>query len=212
MAAIVSAVTLPEASRTARPAVRLTASRSWSGVMLSSRIEFDAELQRFFELFQAVDFDFDVDHVAGVGAGGFDGVCDAAGGHDVVVLDQDAVVEAEAVIVAAAAAHGVFLEGAQARRRFAGADDARFRALARVSRVSRWRLRRRRVGLGNSARRVRPVRIGRAGPSTIATMSPRATSAAVGRVDRDLDRWVEQAERGAARNRGRRCGRVRARR
>ena len=49
----------------------------------------------------------------------------AAGDGDVVVLDQDGVVEAEAVIGAAAGAHGVFLDRPQARRRLARADDLR---------------------------------------------------------------------------------------
>ena len=54
--------------------------------------------------------------------------CDAAGDRDVVVLDQDRIVEPEAVIEAAAAAHGIFLERAQARRGLAGAADAQLRA------------------------------------------------------------------------------------
>src|SRR5260370_15488132 len=49
---------------------------------------------------------------------------DAAGDRDVVVLDQDRVVESEAMVEAAAAAHRIFLQRAQARRRFAGAADA----------------------------------------------------------------------------------------
>jgi hypothetical protein len=42
----------------------------------------------------------------------------------VVVLDQDRIVEPEAMIEAAAAAHRVFLERAQAGRGLAGAADA----------------------------------------------------------------------------------------
>jgi hypothetical protein len=49
---------------------------------------------------------------------------DAAGGHDVVFLDQDAVIEAEAVVGAAAAGDGVFLRQAQAGQGLAGVDDA----------------------------------------------------------------------------------------
>ena len=41
-----------------------------------------------------------------------------------VVLDEDGVVEAEAVIAAAAGLDRVLLEGSQARSRLAGADDA----------------------------------------------------------------------------------------
>ena len=53
---------------------------------------------------------------------------DTAGNRDVVVLDQDGIVEAEAMVDAAAAAHGVFLERAQARRRLARVADARLGA------------------------------------------------------------------------------------
>ena len=45
-----------------------------------------------------------------------------------VVLDEHCVVQAEAVIEAAAAAHGVFLQQAQAGRGLAGTDDARLGA------------------------------------------------------------------------------------
>ena len=48
---------------------------------------------------------------------------DAAGETDVVVLDQDAVVEAAAVVGAAAGAHRVLLERAQRRRRLARVED-----------------------------------------------------------------------------------------
>ena len=54
-----------------------------------------------------------------------------AGGGDVIVLHQHSVIEAEAVVDAAAGAHRVFLEGAQARRRLAGAGDARSGAFDR---------------------------------------------------------------------------------
>ena len=50
---------------------------------------------------------------------------DAAGHRDVVVLDQHRVIEPEAVIEAAAAAHGVFLQRPQPGRGLARADDAR---------------------------------------------------------------------------------------
>ena len=57
---------------------------------------------------------------------------DRAGDAQVVVLDQDAVVEAEAMVRAAAAADGVLLELAQARRRLAGVEDRRAGAVDRV--------------------------------------------------------------------------------
>ena len=84
--------------------------------------------ERLFELRQRVHFELDLRHVAEAGAHALDGGLDAAGGDEMVVLDQHRVVEAEAVIEAAAAAHGVFLQHAQARRRLARADDARLGA------------------------------------------------------------------------------------
>ena len=57
--------------------------------------------------------------------GAFEHRADAAGDRDVVVFDQHRVVEAEAVIVAAAAAYGVFLHRPQPRRGLARTDDAR---------------------------------------------------------------------------------------
>ena len=45
-----------------------------------------------------------------------------------VVLDENAVVEAEAMVCPAAGADGVFLDRAQAGKRLADIDDARLRA------------------------------------------------------------------------------------
>ena len=52
-------------------------------------------------------------------------LADAAAHGDMVVLDEEGVVEAEAMVHRAAAAHRIFLEGAQARRRLARAADLR---------------------------------------------------------------------------------------
>ncbi len=64
---------------------------------------------------------------------------DAAGDRDVVVLDQDRIVEAEAMIEAAAAAHRIFFQRAQAGGGLAGAADAQFGAggVAHVIRCQR---------------------------------------------------------------------------
>ena len=61
-----------------------------------------------------------------------DGGRDRARRHDVVVLDHRDVVQAHALVRAAAAAHGVLLERAQARGRLAGVQHACARALERV--------------------------------------------------------------------------------
>ena len=57
-------------------------------------------------------------------------------GCDVVVFDQHAVEQAEAVVVAAAVAHGALFEPAQARRGFARIEQARFFA-ERLRRTAR---------------------------------------------------------------------------
>ena len=72
---------------------------------------------------------------------------DAAGQALVVVLDQDAVVEAQAMIGAAAAADGVLLERAESRRRLARVEDGdaaarphrRTRAVSVAMPHRRWR-------------------------------------------------------------------------
>jgi hypothetical protein len=90
----------------------------------------------FFELAEVLDLDFD-EHVGrGDGAGVFDHRLDAAGGDDVVFLDQDAVVEADAVVGAAADAHRVFLRQAQAGQGLAGVDDL---GRCRPRPARRWR-------------------------------------------------------------------------
>jgi len=48
--------------------------------------------------------------------------------RDVIVLDEDAIGEIEAVILAAAAAHSVFVDHAQSRGGFSGVENARFGA------------------------------------------------------------------------------------
>ena len=90
-----------------------------------------AKRQRLLELRQRIDLDLDLDHVTGMGLGTRDRGADIAGERDVVVLDQHGIVEAETVIAAAAGPHGVFLQGPQAGRGLAGADDLSPRALYR---------------------------------------------------------------------------------
>ena len=63
--------------------------------------------------------------MAGGAFGAFEHRLNAAGDRDVIVLDQDRVVETEAMIVTAAAAHRVFFQRPQTRRGLARANDAR---------------------------------------------------------------------------------------
>ena len=64
--------------------------------------------------------------------------CDAAGEPDVVVLDQDRVEEADAMVRRAAGAHRVLLERAQRRRRLARVEDGDA-AAGRVDELARAR-------------------------------------------------------------------------
>ena len=76
-------------------------------------------------------------------AGAFERRLDAARHREMVVLDQHRVVEAEAVIGAAAKTHRLLFQGAQAGRGLAGADDLGLGAFDRVGQApgSRWRRR-----------------------------------------------------------------------
>jgi hypothetical protein len=89
----------------------------------------DANRDHFAELVERVDFDLDLHQMAGHRIGAFQHRADAARDRDVVVLDQDGVVEAEAMVEAAAAAHGIFLDRPQSRRGLARAADAQLGVL-----------------------------------------------------------------------------------
>src|SRR5580704_7486610 len=79
--------------------------------------------ERLLELVQIIDFDFDFDEMTGSRAGTPQRLRDPPRDGDMIVLDKDGVVEAEAVIGAAARAHRVFLDRAKTGRGLAGADD-----------------------------------------------------------------------------------------
>ena len=98
---------------------------SAASMLSSSTASRDPDVEHLAQLIERIDLDLDLDQMAGDGLGALEHRADAAGDRDVVVLDQDRVIEAEAVIEAAAAAHGVFLERAQPRRGLARAADAR---------------------------------------------------------------------------------------
>src|SRR6478752_3133972 len=88
-----------------------------------------AERQYLFELQQCIDLDLDLDEVPRMRFRALDRGADVARKRDVIVLDQNGVVEAEAVIAAAAGADRIFLERAKSGCRLAGADDACPRSL-----------------------------------------------------------------------------------
>src|ERR1035438_9587796 len=72
---------------------------------------------------------FDLDWKSGV-AGAVESVAHAAGRGDVVVLDQDGIVEANAVVQNAPGESGGFFESTQSGGGFAGVEDLAARALA----------------------------------------------------------------------------------
>ena len=101
-------------------------------------------------------------------------------GDDVVVLDQHAGRQVVAMVVAAAAAHGVALEHAQAGRGLARVGDARARSPSgsrRRRRASWWRPRS--CAARSSARRVRPAGSTLPNPTRVAQMFAARDPAAV---------------------------------
>ncbi len=81
--------------------------------------------ERFVQLIRGADFDFD-------GESGllrvFDRLADAAGGRDVVVLDQDRVIEAHAVVCHSARGRGRFFEMAHSGRGLARIEHLALRS------------------------------------------------------------------------------------
>ena len=68
------------------------------------------------QLIQPIDLDLDLHQMRGESLGPPHRLGDAAADGDVVVLDQDGVIQTEAVVDPAAAGHGVLLQRAQPRR------------------------------------------------------------------------------------------------
>src|SRR5262249_39057808 len=81
--------------------------------------------QSLLELAEGVDLDLNLDQMTDVAADALNGRTYAASHRDVVVLDKYRIIEAEAMIGAAADAHGIFLDGAQTGGGLARAADAR---------------------------------------------------------------------------------------
>ncbi len=81
------------------------------------------ERQGFLELGDRIDFDFDLHCMPDPGLGAFHRGRYATADSDVIVLDQDGVVEAVAMVMAAAALDRVLLQGAQVRQGLARAGD-----------------------------------------------------------------------------------------
>ena len=128
MARTFASVMPPEASVRARPPIMADDARHLRDIHVVEEDDLGAAGQRLLRLLVARDLDLDVQGMGHSGSRRPDHVDDieaaVAGGGDVVVLDQDAVAEVEAVVVAAAEAYGVALESAEAGRRLARVDDA----------------------------------------------------------------------------------------
>ena len=107
-----------------------------SKLKLSSRIDSRAVRERRFQLLQRFHFDLDR-HARVERQRGVHRRADAARRRDVVFLDQDAVVEREPLVRAAADAHRVLLRQAQAGQRLARVEDARARAFDRIDETAR---------------------------------------------------------------------------
>jgi hypothetical protein len=84
-------------------------------------------------------FDFDADAGADGGAGPADGLGDAPDVAQMIVLDQDHVGEAQAMVRPAAGFNGVFLEEAQAGGRLARVEDLGFGPCYGVDETTRGR-------------------------------------------------------------------------
>src|ERR1700732_2056274 len=122
-----------------RPAARLIQPYSDLQVRQAELIQHDdvgARVERLFQLAQRLDFYLD-GALRRAGTRRHDRTADGAGGGDVVFLDEHAVIETEAMVVAAAAAHGILLRGAQPREGLARVEDAAGRTLDRIGAAPR---------------------------------------------------------------------------
>src|SRR5215472_8235176 len=85
--------------------------------------------KRFQYLSPRLALDLDLEQVGSHAAGGRDCRCNASCGLDVIVLNENAIAQAEAVIVTATGAYGVFFQDAQPGCRLTRIQGARSRAL-----------------------------------------------------------------------------------
>src|SRR6185369_9389273 len=123
--------------RSSRAALDSLANHLWHHVVEQDRL--CAELKRLIEFLEALHFDLDNLIALAVLMRALQRRTNSAGQCDVVVLDQHAVREIEPVILSSAAAHGIFIEHAQAEYSLAGVEDLRSRALDRVHELARQR-------------------------------------------------------------------------
>ena len=148
----VSRVTPPLASSSARPATCATAARSCAASMLSSSSRGAPAASASSISCGLRTSTSSVPASSGAASRARATACgDPAGGRDVVLLDQDRVVEARAVVDRAAGRHGRLLERPQARRGLARVEHPRAGALAPRAPRARPSWPRRRGARGSSA-------------------------------------------------------------
>ena len=139
IARTVSSVTPPDASSSARPSTSSTAPRRRSRSMLSSRIRPAPAASASSTSASVAHSTSTVTPAGAAGQRAPGGLPHPAGQRRVVLLDQHGVVEAAPVVGAAAGAHRLLLEVAQAGRGLAGVEDPRARALHRLDEARRER-------------------------------------------------------------------------
>ena len=98
MAATFPSVTPPLASVRTRPVTMIDGFAQLRRRHVVEQNGVDRFLQRFAQLLERVDLDFDLDHVPDARARRRDGRANRAASAEMIILDQDAVVETEAVI------------------------------------------------------------------------------------------------------------------
>ena len=183
-----------------RPPIIATASRKSHRRHIVEQHHVGAFRQNLAQLVERVDLDLDFHQMAHKSLGGAQRGRDAAGDGDVVVLDEHRVVEAEAVIGAAAASHRVFLEGAQQRRGLARVADPGL-GVGDLSQQSARSASRRRTAAPRKFSATRSAeRIPCAKPSIRATTAPLATCAPSSTQGSKRDRRVD-LRKGFARQR-----------
>ena len=189
----VSGVTRPEASVMARPSTSATASARCAGAHIVEQHGVRALRQRFGSWSSESTSISILTRWPTLARARAQRRRDAAGDGDVIVLDQHRVIEAEAVIAAAAGAHRIFLQRAQARRRLARADDLRL-----VPATACDEARGRGGDAAEMAEKIQRDALGRQDAARragdVAMRSPGATAAPSVRSTRKRDARIDQLE------------------
>ncbi len=159
----VSAFTPPDTSSTARPASHTHRLAHHLEAEVVEQHRFRAMRERRVELGERLDLDLH-GHARLQREGRVERLADPARRGDVVLLDQDAVVQRQALVRAAADAHRVLLREPQARQRLARVEDARAMAVDQRRRSGAWRWPRPKATAGSSGHCARPSAASAPGP------------------------------------------------